>query len=122
PVRRLADAGPVYRVRLAAAGGHDAAVRLPTGDDGAAVEALALENPAAANTRLFSRVVLDFDGGGPVTEDDVRGWPPALRTELAAWIDNGAPGPDLFLDLACPHCKADMSYAFDLHRFFLPSN
>jgi hypothetical protein len=45
-----------------------------------------------------------------------------VRAELAEWLDAHTPGPDLFLDLACPHCKSDMSYAFDLHGFFLPSN
>jgi len=117
PVRRLAAPEPAYRLVL---GGHSVVLRLPTGADQQAVEALALRNPAAANTLLFSRVVLEFDGHAP-TEDDLRAWPPALRAELAAWLDANTPGPDLFLDLACPHCKSDMSYAFDLPAFFLPS-
>jgi hypothetical protein len=40
------------------------------------------------------------------------------RAELVAWLDAHAPGPDLFLDLTCPHCKADAGYAFDLSAFF----
>ena len=122
PVRRLVDPQPAYRVALAAAGGREALVRLPTGEDQSAVEGLALENPATANTRLFARVVLEYDGRAPMTEEDARAWPPAVRAELASWLDARAPGPDLLLDLACPHCKADMSYAFDLHGFFLPSS
>lgn len=117
PVRRLAVPRPAYRIVLA---GTPALVRLPTGADQQAVEALALANPSAANTLLFSRVVLEFDDRAR-SPDEVRDWPPALRAELAVWLDAHAPGPDLFLDLACPHCKSDMSYAFDLHSFFLPS-
>ena len=117
PVRRLDALTPAHRITLAS---KPALVRLPTGADQQAIESLAAANPSAANTLLFSRVVLEFDGRAPSIED-VRGWPPALRAELVAWLDAQAPGPDLFLDLACPHCKSDMSYAFDLQGFFLPS-
>lgn len=118
PVRRLAAPEPAYRLTLA---DHEALLRLPTGADQQAVEAIALHNPAAANTRLFSRVVLQLDERTP-DEEDARGWSPALRAALVAWLSANAPGPDLFLDLACPHCNADMSYAFDLPAFFLPSD
>lgn len=96
-------------------------LRLPTGDDQQAVEALASDNPSAANTRLFSRLVLDVDGRGAPSEDELRRWPIGRRQALATWLQQHLPGPDLFLDLSCPHCRADMSYAFDLHSFFLPS-
>jgi hypothetical protein len=118
PVRRLAAPAPEYRITL---GGKPAHVRLPTGADQQAVESLALSNPAAANTLLFARVTLEYDGQPP-TLDAVRAWPPAVRAELAAWLDAHAPGPDLFLDLACPHCQADISYTLDLYGFFLPSD
>jgi hypothetical protein len=118
PVRRLAQPCAWHEVQLA---GCTLRLRLPDGADQAAVEALALSNPAAANTRLFARLVQDVDGKGPPGEEGVRAWPAALRSELGAWLAANLPGPDLFLDLACPHCKADMSYAFDLHAFFLPS-
>lgn len=117
PVMRLEAPAPAYRITLA---GRPALVRLPTGADQQAVEVLALANAAAANTLLFSRVVLELDGRAP-TPGDVRAWSPALRAELAAWLQAHAPGPDLFIDIACPHCKSDMSYVFDLHGFFLPS-
>lgn len=101
----------------------DACLRLrwATGADQRAVESLAADNPAAANTRLFARLVLDVDGQGAPCEDEVRAWPMARRLALAGWLQTHLPGPDLYLDLACPHCRADMSYAFDLHGFFLPS-
>lgn len=118
PVRRLAEPQAHYEVQL---GGHVLQVRLPSGADQAAVESLALANPAAANTRLFARLVLDVDGRGAPREADVRDWPSAQRSQLSAWLAAHMPGPDLFLELSCPHCKADMSYAFDLHAFFLPS-
>lgn len=118
PVRRLAQPQPAYRVQLAE---NELLLRLPTGADQAAIETLALANPAAANTRLFARLVLDINGQGPPDEEAVRAWPLALRLQLAAWLEAHAPGPDLFLDLSCPHCRTDMSYAFDLDAFFLPS-
>lgn len=118
PVRRIAEPAPWHELQLA---GHALRVRLPEGRDQEAVEALALANPAAANTRLFARLVLDADGRGAPGEDAVRAWPAALRAALADWLASQLPGPDLFLDLACPHCRADMSYAFDLDAFFLPS-
>lgn len=114
PVRRLTSPAPAFSIEL---GGMPAQVRLPTGADQQAVEAIALRNPSAANTLLFSRVVLQLDGRTP-TEAEARTWPPALRAELAAWLEARAPGPDLFLDLACPHCNSDMSYTFDLPAFF----
>jgi hypothetical protein len=118
PVRRLAEPQARYEVQLA---GRTLCLRLPTGADQAAVETLALANPAAANTRLFARLVLDVDSQGAPTEAEVRAWPATLRAQLSAWLAAALPGPDLFLELSCPHCKADMSYAFDLHAFFLPS-
>lgn len=118
PVRRLAQPQALHEVQLA---GCTLRLRLPDGDDQAAVEVLALANPAAANTRLFARLVQDVDGQGAPGEDGVRAWPAALRNALVAWLAANLPGPDLYLDLACPHCKADMSYAFDLHAFFLPN-
>jgi hypothetical protein len=123
PVRRLDPTQPAWNVRLdAASPAVECTVRLPRGDDQAAVETLALANPAAANTRLFTRLVQDVDGRGAPTEDEVRGWPLARRAQLSAWLEAHSPGPDLFLDLSCPHCQADMSYVFDLHGFFLPSD
>lgn len=119
PVRRLDEPRACYEVQL---GGSTLRLRLPDGEDQAAVEDLAMANPAAANTRLFARLVQDIDGRGAPTESDVRAWPAALRAQLGAWLAAHLPGPDLFLDLGCPHCKAAMSYAFDLNTFFLPSD
>lgn len=117
-VRRLEQPRASYEAQL---GGSTLRLRLPDGEDQAAVEDLAMANPAAANTRLFARLVQDIDGRGAPTESEVRAWPAALRAQLSAWLAAHLPGPDLFLDLGCPHCKAAMSYAFDLNAFFLPS-
>lgn len=123
PVRRLHQTQAAWTVRLdAAPSSVECTVRLPRADDRTAIETLALANPAAANTRLFARLVQDVDGRGAPTEDEVRNWPVARRAQLSAWLEAHAPGPDLFLDLSCPHCHADMSYVFDLHGFFLPSD
>ncbi len=118
PLRRMDQPERAYSVEI---GGHRLTLRFPNGADQAAVESLATVNAAAANTTLFSRVVLDIDGKGAPSEDDVRSWPVAMRAEIAKWLDANAPGPDLFIDIACPHCGADMSYSFDLDAFFLPN-
>ncbi|AKC86780.1 hypothetical protein WQ53_08430 [Pseudoxanthomonas suwonensis] len=118
PVRRLDRPQAVYQADIA---GTAMQLRLPTGADQAAIETLAMANPAAANTRLFARIVLDVDGQGAPDEETVRAWPLAMRSQLVAWLEDHAPGPELFLELVCPHCRADMSYAFDLDAFFLPS-
>lgn len=121
PAAASDDAG-LHAVRL---GEHTLHLRAPNGADQQAVEALAQHNAAAANTRLFSRLVQRMEGpeGSEPAPDEaaVRAWPLARRQALALWLQSNLPGPDLFLDLACPHCQADMSYVFDLHRFFLPS-
>jgi hypothetical protein len=118
PLRHAPQPQPAYAVE---AGGRKLQVRLPNGADQAALEALPSANPAVANSVLFARVVLDVNGEGPPSEEDVRGWPIAMRAELIAWLETNAPGPDLFIDIACPYCRADMSYSFDLDAFFLPS-
>lgn len=106
-------------------GDHTLHLRAPNGADQQAIEALAQHNAAAANTRLFSRLVQRIEGpeGEALAPDEgaVRAWPLARRQALALWLQSNLPGPDLYLDLACPHCQADMSYVFDLHSFFLPS-
>lgn len=107
----LSDAaGKTYRARL----------RLPNGADLAAIADL-LSNSAAANTRLFAHVLHSLEGHAHASEDDVRALPLWLRAQLAAFIAHTAPGPDLRIDIACPHCGTDMSYSFDLNAFFLPS-
>ena len=118
PLRAAPTAAAQFEVRLL---DGSLQLRWPTGADQAAIEGLALANPAAANTRLFSRIVLDIDGRGAPSEDAVRAWSLARRQALASWLEQHLPGPDLYLDLACPHCQADMSYGFDLYGFFLPS-
>ena len=122
PVRRLESPAAVTTVDSPATASTAAArlrLRWPSGADQAAVESLALTNPAAANTRLFTRLVQDIDGRGAPDEAAVRAWPIGLRTRLSAWLAANTPGPDLYLDLDCPHCRTDMSYAFDLPAFFL---
>lgn len=118
PLRRLEHPQAAYDIEI---GAHRLRVRLPNGADQSAIEGDAASNPAAANSALFARVVLDIDGKGPPSEDDTRAWPIALRSRLAEWLDANAPGPDLFIDIGCPYCAADMSYRFDLDAFFLPS-
>jgi hypothetical protein len=118
PLRRLEQTQQAYALEI---GGHRLRLRLPNGADQAALESLGTSNPAVANSVLFARIVIDVDGDGPPSEDDTRAWPVAMRAELAAWLQANTPGPDLFIDIACPYCRADMSYGFDLDAFFLPN-
>ena len=121
-VRRWAELPASYRVQLGeGAAAVDVLVRLPTGRDQETMASLAPGNPAAANTRLFSRAVLKWGERGPLDEEAARALPLRHRSELAAFLERSSPGPDLYLDLQCPMCGADMGTSFDLNGFFLPS-
>lgn len=119
-VARASKLAASYRVALGDAG-ESALVRLPTGNDQEVIAALALSNPAAANTRLFSRLILQWGDAGALDEEQVRALPFKLRQQLVAFLERTAPGPDLYLDVQCPMCGAAMPYTFDLNAFFLPS-
>jgi hypothetical protein len=121
-VRRAAELPASHRVRLGeGADAVEVTVRLPTGRDQEAIAGLAPANPAAANTRLFSRAVLKWGERGALDEEAARALPLRQRSQLAAFLERSSPGPDLYLDLQCPMCGADMGATFDLHGFFLPS-
>ncbi|HKY01864.1 MAG TPA: hypothetical protein VJM53_04870 [Burkholderiales bacterium] len=98
-----------------------ARLRFPTGADLDAIAEFLPGNPGAANTRLYARVLDKLEGQSATDEETVRRLPLRLRAQLATFIANNAPGPDLAVDIACPHCGTDMSYSFDLNAFFLPS-
>ena len=95
-------------------------LRLPTGKDLKYITDLAELNPARANTRLFSRLLFSLGRINDVDEELVRRMHILARQELTEFIRARSPGPDLAIDICCPHCGADMSYAFDLESFFLP--
>jgi hypothetical protein len=121
-VTRAAAVLPSYRMQLGeGAAAISASVRLPTGRDQEAIAPLAASNPAAANTRLFSRVVQRWGEAGSLDENAARALPLKQRSELAAFLQRTSPGPDLYLDVPCPWCGVDMGYRFDLDGFFLPS-
>lgn len=121
-VRRAGELAASYRVQLGdGADAVNVSVRLPTGRDQEAIAPLAPTNPAAANTRLFSRAVLKWGERGPLDEEAARALPLKHRSQLAAFLERSSPGPDLYLDVRCPMCGADMGAPFDLHGFFLPS-
>jgi hypothetical protein len=121
-VRRAGELQASYRMQLGeGAGAISVLVRLPTGRDQEAMASLAPRNPAAANTRLFSRTVLKWGEGGALDEEAARALPLKQRSALAAFLERNSPGPDLYLDLQCPTCGADMGTTFDLNAFFLPS-
>lgn len=127
PVRRAESLQREYEVRLSrpAWPGDDrsdcAALRLPTGRDQEAIADLADENPAAANSRLFARLLTRLGRAARPDEEAVRALPMKLRRELADFLRRTVPGPDLRIEARCPHCGADMTYPFDLEDFFLRS-
>jgi hypothetical protein len=123
PVRHVATVAHRYAVALIGDHGarHEARLRLPTGADVEAIASLIASQPGAANTRLYARILESLQGYEIGSEDRVRALPLRLRSQLAAFVARTAPGPDLLIDIACPHCEADLAYTFDLHAFFLPS-
>lgn len=127
PVRRAESLRRDYEIRLSrpAWPGDDrsdcAVLRLPTGRDQEAIADLADQNPAAANSRLFARLLVRLGRTTRPDEEAVRALPIKLRQELADFLRRTAPGPDLHIEAQCPHCGADMTYPFDLEDFFLRS-
>jgi hypothetical protein len=93
-------------------------VRFPTGQDHAAVLPWIASNPARANSALFTRVVSQVGRRARLTEDDARAMSMRVRRQITDFLDASAPGPDLRIDIVCPHCGNDMSYEFDLVDFF----
>jgi hypothetical protein len=122
PVRRVEQVHDGYELSLEGAEGPLAArARLPSGADLEAVWPLLAVNAAEANTRLYSRLLQRVDGMPRLDEPALRAMPLRLRNQLAQFIASASPGPDLGIEISCPHCGADMSYRFDLTGFFLPS-
>ena len=123
PVRRMERIEDGYDLSLHVAEGAPLAARsrLPSGADLEAVWPLLAVNAAEANTRLYSRLLQRVEGMPRLDEDALRAMPLRLRNQLAQFIASHAPGPDLAIEIGCPHCGTDMSYRFDLTAFFLPS-
>jgi hypothetical protein len=127
PVRRIEAALARYDFTLsepAFAGddtSHRGALRLPTGRDHEAILQASQQNPSVANTRLLSRILLRLGRSASPSEEAVRGLALRTRQEIGQFLHAITPGPDLTIDIQCPHCGADMTYPFDLYAFFLPS-
>ena len=126
PVRRVKAVLPLYEFELSEPlrkddpkSGH-VALRLPTGDDLEAILDCKDVNPAMANTKLFARIVKKLDRE-PLSEAVARELSLRTRYEITAFLNKITPGPELKIEVQCPHCRADMSYPFDLYGFFLPN-
>lgn len=126
PVRRVKAVQPVYEFDLTEPlrredprSGH-VVLRLPTGNDLEAILDCKDVNPAMANTKLFARIVRMFGREG-FSEAAARELPMRARQEITAFLKTVTPGPELKVEIQCPHCGADMSYPFDLYGFFLPN-
>ncbi|MBZ5523735.1 MAG: hypothetical protein LAP21_15995 [Acidobacteriia bacterium] len=126
PVRRVKAVQPLYEFDLSEPlqksdprSGH-VALRLPTGLDLEAILECKDVNPAMANTKLFARIVKKL-GREPLSEDAARELPMRARHEITDFLRKITPGPELKIEIQCPHCGGDMSYPFDLYGFFLPN-
>ena len=126
PVRRVKAVQPVYEFELSEPLRKDdpksgrVALRLPTGHDLEAILDCKDVNPAMANTKLFARIVKKLDRE-PLSEAVARELSLRTRYEITAFLNKITPGPELRIEVQCPHCRADMSYPFDLYGFFLPN-
>jgi len=125
-IRRVATVQPEYQFEFSAAPRKGdpastlAVLRLPTGRDLEAILDCKDVNPALANTKLFARILKKL-GRARIDEEVAREIPLKLRQELTAFLRQITPGPELNVEIQCPHCGADMSYPFDLYGFFLPN-
>lgn len=126
PVRRVPAVQPWYEFDLSAAARPDddqsnhVVLRLPLGRDLETVLDCKDLNPALANTRLFARIVSKLGRSG-LDEAAARDLPLRLRCEITDFLRAITPGPDLKIEIQCPHCGTDMTYGFDLYSFFLPN-
>lgn len=124
PVHRVPEVRRDYEFELsrpALADDEDSrqgTLRLATGGDQAEIADLIEVNAAKANTRLFSRVILTLGRRRGLDLETARGLPLQVRRELAAELRRRSPGPDLRVEINCPHCGADLSYVFALNDFF----
>jgi hypothetical protein len=110
------------RVVVVEVGGTTSVVRLPTAAD---QEAL-LRDPgatvAARRTALVARLVARIDDRtGPLSEDEARALPSAVRVAIELAIEAALPAADLSIDTACSGCGAPFEVPFELRAFFLPS-
>src|SRR5262249_34866939 len=126
PVRRAQAVRPFYEFDLSeplVKGDPRSAhvvLRLPSGRDLEAIFDFKDANPAVANTKLFSRIVKRL-GRDSLSEAGARDLPMKSRHEITAFLQRVTPGPELKIEIQCPHCGGDMSYPFDLDSFFLPN-
>jgi len=125
-VRRVETVQPEYEFELSEPARKDdpkskvVSLRLPTGRDQEAILGGKDLNPAVANTRLFARIVKKLGRRG-LDEQEARDLPLKVRHEMTTFLRRLSPGPDLDIDIQCPHCRGDMSFPFDLYSFFLPN-
>ena len=126
PVRRAQAVQPFYEFDLSEPLQKDdprtahVVLRLPAGRDLEAILDCKDVNPALANTKLFARIVKRLGREG-LSEAAARELPMRTRLEISAFLARITPGPELKIEIQCPHCGSDMSYPFDLGSFFLPN-
>jgi len=102
--------------------GHVITARLPTAADQEQVLAEPSASAAERRTVLLARVVERIDDrAGPMSADDVRALPSAVRMAVEHALEAAAPDVDLSMDVQCCRCPSAFEAPFDLRAFFLPS-
>lgn len=85
-------------------------LREPTGADDAAVHGL--EHQSASAT-LWSRLILDFAGAGPISAEQWSELAAPTRNGIALALADGSTGPTLAFAAPCPSCRAWMEVELD---------
>lgn len=85
-------------------------LRPPTGLDDEAVEGLPRQQASAL---LWSRLVVDVDGNGPMTPEEWTGLDLGSRHAIALALADEDTGPTLAFAAPCPHCGAWMEVVLD---------
>jgi hypothetical protein len=89
-----------------------ARVREPTGADDQAVSRLGGSRSERA-AELWSRLLLDLDGRGPLTPQAWLELAAPVRQSIALGLSEHSSAPDLGVATACPSCAASMQLTID---------
>jgi hypothetical protein len=85
-------------------------LREPTGDDDAAVHGL---DAATASAQLWSRLVVDVAGAGPLDAERWSGLGPSTKHALALSLATRRVSPTLAFAAPCPSCRGWMEVELD---------
>lgn len=109
------------RIDVAAPGGVQATLRLPTAGDQEDLLASGLEGESLRRTFLLARTLVRLgDREGPFDIEAARALPLGVRNALEAALERAVPDLDLSMAAQCAGCGHGWSAPFDVPSFFLP--